>query len=135
MKDFKFLFLALFGLFATATFTEAQVKFNKVGVGVSYWNRSYSGFDERVILPSYSQEEGFTSGSFMPTLHAELALVAGLALEGKVGIWNRKYNGTEATVGVTRTEEISQRVIPVALLINYYTPSFLGDKVKAFAGL
>ncbi|HSI77975.1 MAG TPA: hypothetical protein VK957_18895 [Lunatimonas sp.] len=132
----KIFLLTLFGLYAFMTFTAAQINFSKVGLGLAYWERSYTGPDERVILPSYpGEEKQFTAGSFLPTLNAELALGESFALEGKIGMWNKTYTGTETVLEVSRREVMSQRIIPVAAFLNYYLPALLDERVRVFAGI
>ncbi|UCS93973.1 porin family protein [Echinicola marina] len=137
MKNIKLKFLSAFALMLLVmTVAEAQVKFNSIQAGMSLWQRSYAGADERALLRNYPGEGDFTIGKVMPTLGAEIGLSDHFAVDGRIGLWNGKFIGEDNLVsGLVIREEIEQTVIPLSLGLNYYYNDLVMDKLNAFAGV
>jgi len=112
----------------------AQIAFDHVGLGVSYWNRTYAGPDERSFLPNYPGEGDFTQGGVMPYLSAGVSLVNGLGVDGRIGFWSATFTGEQVLSGGLRiNESISQSVIPLTLGL-YYSYNEVVEKLNVFAG-
>lgn len=113
----------------------AQVALDHVGLGVSYWNRTYSGADERSFLPNYPGDVDFSKGGVMPFLSAGLYLYEGLGVDGRIGIWSGSFNGEQVLSGGLRiNESIKQTVIPLTLGLYYSFNDIVPDQVHVFAG-
>lgn len=136
MKYTKKIFGLTLGMFLMMAFPSiAQVAFDHVGLGVSYWNRSYSGADERSFLPSYPGDGDFSKGGVMPFLSAGVSLYEGLGVDGRIGIWTGSFSGEQVLSGGLRiNESIKQTVIPLTLGVYYSYNDLVPDQVNLFAG-
>lgn len=114
----------------------AQVAFDHVGVGVSYWNRSYSGPDERSFLPNYPGDGGFNQGGVMPFVSAGVYLYDALGIDGRIGYWSGTFTGEEVLGGgIFRiNESIKQQVIPLTLGLYYAYNELFPDQMNVFVG-
>jgi opacity protein-like surface antigen len=132
----KHIFIATVALTGLVSLTSrAQVKLNTIGVGVSYWERSYDGVDERSFLGNYDGNKGFDQGGFMPHLSAELGIFGGLGIDGRVGVWTGKFESeTRFTGGRVIAEEIKQTIIPVSLGLVYRFDNLFEESWNIFAG-
>lgn len=131
----KFIVSTGLALLSFTISSHAQVKLNNIGAGISYWERSYDGVDERAFLRGYDSSKGFDQGGFMPHIGAELGILGGLGIDGRVGIWSGKYeNETRFGNGLVIAEEIKQTIIPVSLGLVYRFDALLGEQWNMFAG-
>ncbi|WP_158861637.1 outer membrane beta-barrel protein, partial [Lunatibacter salilacus] len=106
-----------------------------VGLGVSYWNRTYSGADERSFLPNYPGDGDFSKGGVMPFLSAGVNLFEGLGVDGRIGIWSGSFTGEQALSGGLRiNESIKQMVIPLTVGVYYAYKDVVPDQFNLFAG-
>jgi hypothetical protein len=114
----------------------AQIALDHVGVGVSYWNRTYSGADERSFLPNYPGDGDFSRGGVMPFVSAGLFLFEGLGVEGRIGIWSGSFNGEQVLSGGLRIHEsIKQTIIPLSAGVYYSHYNMIPDQVNVFGGV
>jgi hypothetical protein len=113
----------------------AQVSFDHLGLGVSYWNRTYSGADERSFLVDYPGDGDFSQGGIMPTLSAGILLYEGFGVDGRIGIWSATFSGEDVfTDGFRIKESIKQTVVPLTLGVFYSYKDVVPDKIHVFAG-
>lgn len=113
----------------------AQVAFDNVGIGVSYWSRTYSGADERSFMPNYPGDQDFSKGGVMPYVTAGVSLFEGLGIDGRIGIWTATFTGEQVLSGGLRiSESIKQSVIPLTLGVYYSYNDVVPDQVNVFAG-
>ena len=118
----------------------AQIEMNQVGLGISYWQRTYSGVDERAFLFNYPGSGNFQYGGLLPTLSAELGIYKGFAIDGRVGYWRGNFE-SHGMVGENFriAERIDQIVIPVygGIIYNYrdIIPKYLNGYVGAGIGI
>lgn len=113
----------------------AQIQINHFGAGLSYWHRMYSGIDERGFLVNYQEAPGYSSAALMPTLSAEVNLIQGLALDGRIGLWSSTFIGEGISEdGANIQEELDQRIIPVAFGIVYTFRHIVPDIFNAYVG-
>ena len=127
--------LTLGMLIMTAIPSMAQVAFDHVGLGVSYWNRTYSGADERSFLPRYPGDGDFSKGGVMPFISAGLYLFEGLGVDGRIGIWSGTFSGEQVLTGGLRiNESIKQLVIPLTAGVYYSYEDVVPDYLNLFAG-
>ena len=131
----KYTAFLFFALTLTAFSSRAQVKLNNVGVGVSYWERSYANASERAFFTGYEAEEKFTKGGILPTLSAELNLYRGLALDGRVGLWNGKFENQAQFGDLVVDEKIEQTIIPLSLGLVYNFDGLIREDLNFFTGV
>ncbi|MDT0647454.1 outer membrane beta-barrel protein [Zunongwangia sp. F260] len=131
-KSIAFLLLA-FGLFTYGA--QAQIKLNNVGVGVSYWNRSYSDANEKYVLISSEADEDFTKGGAMPFISAELNLYRNFSLDGRVGLWTGDFTSEGQFGDLTISESIDQTLIPLSLGLTYNFNELLRDDFNFLVGV
>ncbi|WP_158860002.1 outer membrane protein, partial [Lunatibacter salilacus] len=106
-----------------------------VGLGVSYWNRTYSGADERSFLPNYPSDGDFSQDGLMPFVSAGVNLFEGLGVDGRIGIWSGTFAGEQVLAGGLRiNESIKQMVIPLTVGVYYAYKDVVRDQVNLFAG-
>lgn len=136
MKNIKKIFGLTLGMFMMMALPSiAQVAFDHVGLGVSYWNRTYSGADERSFLPNYPGDVDFSNGGVMPFVSAGVSLFEGLGVDGRIGIWSGSFTGEQVLSGGLRiNESIKQLIIPLTVGIYYAYNDFIPDQVNVFAG-
>lgn len=136
MKNTSRIFgLTLGILFMMALPSVAQVTFDHLGLGVSYWNRSYSGVDERSFLPNYPGDLDFSQGGVMPFLSAGVSLYEGFGVDGRIGIWSANFTGEQVLSGGLRiNESIKQTVIPLTVGVYYAYNDLVPDELHVFAG-
>ncbi|MBD8490053.1 outer membrane beta-barrel protein [Echinicola sp. CAU 1574] len=133
-------YIALFGLIFvfTAIFFNpavAQIEFNHLGIGVSYWNRSYGDLDERFFLGNEDMNGDFTKGSLMPTLSVELGIAGGLALDTRLALWLAKFEGEEQVIGgPVLSLKNKQLIVPFSLGLVYNFDDLVDDKLNASIG-
>ncbi|AWW32593.1 hypothetical protein DN752_21930 [Echinicola strongylocentroti] len=114
----------------------AQIEFNNLGIGVSYWLRSYSGMDERGFLPDYPGEGGFSKGAIMPSISGELTLTEKFALDGRVGFWRGQFSGeTQFSDGRVLSGKNRQTIVPVSLGLMYVKDDIDYGNVRIFGGI
>lgn len=127
-----YLFLAL-GLFSFTS--QAQVKLQHIGAGVSYWDRTYSGDNERAFLIGYEGEGGFSKGAAVPYVTAEIGVWKNLGADVRIGLWSGKFeNGARFGDGLVIEEEIKQTIIPVSLGALYRWEQLVNPRVDAYVG-
>ncbi|WP_200980039.1 outer membrane beta-barrel protein [Echinicola sp. 20G] len=137
MKKSTLLLLCMTMAFgALATFpAKAQIEFNHLGIGMSYWNRSYNGYDERAFLGNEENDGSFTKGSLMPTLSVELGLAGGLALDTRLALWMAKFEGqSQIDEGPILSLENKQLILPISLGLVYNFDDLVEDKLNASIG-
>ncbi|GGF31767.1 outer membrane beta-barrel protein [Echinicola rosea] len=114
----------------------AQIEFNNLGIGLTYWHRNYSGMDERGFLPNYPGEGGFSKGAVMPSVSGELTLTDKFALDGRVGFWRGNYSGeTLFSDGRTLSGKNRQTIIPISLGLMYVKDDIDYGNVRVFGGI
>ncbi|UJH89861.1 porin family protein [Antarcticibacterium sp. 1MA-6-2] len=115
---------------------QSQIKLNNLGLGVSYWERSYSGVDERAFLANYEGEGDFKQGAAMPFVSAELNLWKSIALDGRVGVWSADYESVQSFGnGLTIAEKMEQTIIPVSVGLVYRGSDLIATNFDFFAGV
>ena len=114
----------------------AQVEINHVGLGVSYWYRSYSGADERAFLSNVNLSDNFYQTAIFPTLSGELNLYDGLALDGRMGALRTAFR-LRQELGANRylTEQVEQFILPFYTGLVYNFRGLVPKYLNAFAGL
>lgn len=87
---------------------------NQVSLGISYWQRTYSGADERAFLFNYPGSGNFQYGGLLPSLSAEVGIFKGFAVDGRIGYWRGNFE-SQGTMGENFriAERIDQIIIPV----------------------
>lgn len=136
MKNKSKIFGLTLGLFLMVVLPSiAQVSFDHLGLGVSYWNRSYSGADERSFLANYPGDGSFNQGGVMPFLSAGIILYEGFGVDGRIGFWSATFSGEDVFTGGLRiTESIKQSVVPLTLGVYYSYNDVVPEKINLFAG-
>ncbi|WP_163381090.1 hypothetical protein [Cyclobacterium sp. SYSU L10401] len=114
----------------------AQVEINYLGLGVSYWHRSYTGADERAFLSNANLSDSFYQTALFPTLSGELNLYNGLALEGRVGALQTAFR-LRQELGADRflTEKVEQTILPLYGGLVYNFRDLIPKYLNAFVGL
>ncbi|GAB2989329.1 hypothetical protein GCM10027284_02310 [Cyclobacterium sediminis] len=109
---------------------------NQVSLGLSYWQRTYSGEDERAFLFNYPGSGNYQYGGLLPSLSGELGIYKGLAIEGRVGYWRGNFESHGLTRNNLRmAERIDQIIIPAygGMVFNFHNiiPKYLNGYVGA----
>lgn len=114
----------------------AQVEINHVGLGVSYWHRTYTGADERAFLSNVNFSDNFYQTALFPVLSGELNLYNGLAVDGRMGALRTAFR-LRQEVGANRylTEEVEQFILPFYTGLVYNFREIVPKYLNAFAGL
>nr|MBI1230572.1 outer membrane beta-barrel protein [Cytophagales bacterium] len=136
MKNIHKLFVLTLGaLLVMVIPSVAQVSLDHVGIGVSYWNRSYSGADERSFLVNYPGDGGFSQGAAIPQVSAGLLLFDGFGIDGRIGIWSATFSEElDLTGGLRISESIKQTVIPLTTGVYYSISNVVPDKMNVLVG-
>lgn len=121
----KLLLLLLIGT-STIASTYAQVVFEQVGFGTSYWMRSYSTPDEKVLLTNPPVENGELNSVIVPHIFGRVKLGEFFGLRGKVGFAQDSYQSSLVLGELIRNEKVSQTIIPAGLLLDFSIP--IGSK-------
>lgn len=114
----------------------AQIEMNQVSLGLSYWQRTYSGVDERAFLFNYPGGGNFQYGGLLPSISAEVGIYKGFAVDGRLGYWRGNFE-SHGIVGENFriAERIDQIIIPVYGGVVYnlrdIIPKFLNGYVGA----
>lgn len=133
MKNIQLYLLLAFGLFSFTS--QAQIKLQHIGAGVSYWDRSYSGDNEKAFLIGYEGQGDFSKGAVVPFVTAEIGLWKGLGADVRIGLWSGKFeNGARFGDGLVIEEEIKQTIIPVSFGALYRWEQLLNENVDAYLG-
>lgn len=114
----------------------AQIEFNQVSLGLSYWQRTYSGVDERAFLFNYPGPGNFEYGGLLPSVSAEVGMYKGFAIDGRVGYWRGNFESHGVLGGDFRiAERIDQIIIPLygGVVYNFrdLIPKYLNGYVGA----
>jgi hypothetical protein len=113
-----FLVLLCASLYAMPS--EAQVSLKSAGIGVSYWRPSLDYWNKRSMLTDYNDGYGATlSGTVMPALMVDIALVAGLSLAGQASYWSQSVKTVLNIGGINRAETFRLSIIPVSVGLTY----------------
>jgi hypothetical protein len=126
MKKLTFLFLlSVLGI----SFSNAQVVFDQIGVGTSYWIRTYSTPDENVLLNNPPTENGKSNPVIVPHIFARVKLGEFFGLRGKLGLAQDSYQSSVIfLIDQVRIEKVSQTIIPAGLLLDFSIP--IGSKTS-----
>jgi hypothetical protein len=137
MKNIKKRYLlSLFSFLLLGSASMAQVSFDHIGIGLSHWNRTYAGADERSFLPSYPGDGGFSQGSMMPQLTAAVHVAAGIGVDARVGLWNATFSGEAVFAnGLRITETLSQQIIPLTAGVYYSYENLVPEKLNVHLGV
>lgn len=117
----KYLLILLISA-VSISLTNAQIVFDEIGVGTSYWIRTYSTPDENVLLTNPPTANGESNPVIVPHLYGRVKLGSFLGLRGKVGLAQDNYTSSVVLGNLTRNEKISQTIIPVGLLLDFSLP-------------
>lgn len=114
----------------------AQIEMNQVSLGLSYWQRTYSGVDERAFLFNYPGSGNFQHGGLLPSISAEVGIYKGFAVEGRVGYWRGNFESHGmAGENFRISERIDQVIIPAygGMVYNFRNmiPKYLNGYVGA----
>ena len=114
----------------------AQIKMNQVSIGLSYWQRAYSGVDERALLFNYPGAGNFRYGGLIPSVSAEVGIYKGIAVDGRVGYWRGNFESHGILADNFRiAERIDQIIVPVygGIVYNFrdLIPKYLNGYVGA----
>lgn len=114
----------------------AQVEVNQVGLGISFWYRSYTGADERAFLSNVDLSDNFYQTALFPTLSGELNLYEGLALDGRVGVLRTAFR-LRQELGADRflTEKVEQTIMPLYGGLVYNVRDLIPKYLNAFVGV
>jgi hypothetical protein len=120
MKKLIFLFLlSVLGI----SFSNAQVVFDQIGVGTSYWIRTYSTPDENVLLNNPPTENGKSNPVIVPHIFARVKLGEFFGIRGKLGLAQDSYQSSVIfLIDQVRIEKVSQTIIPAGLLLDFSIP-------------
>ncbi|WP_158860056.1 outer membrane beta-barrel protein [Lunatibacter salilacus] len=114
----------------------AQLEMNQVSMGLSYWQRTYSGADERAFLFNYPGAGNFQYGGLLPSISAEVSIYKGFAVDSRLGYWRGNVE-SHGTLGENFriAERIDQIIIPVygGIVYNFrdLIPKYLNGYVGA----
>jgi hypothetical protein len=106
---------------------KAQIVFDEVGLGVSYWLRSYSTPDERILLINPPSQNGEINPVIVPHLFGRLRLGEYFGLRGKIGFAQDSFNSFQELGNSVRYEKIEQTIIPTGLMIDFSIPLKKGE--------
>lgn len=124
----KFLII-LFLSFGFLSFSNAQVVFDEVGLGTSYWIRTYATPDETVLLTNPPTENGKTNQVIVPHIYGRVKIGDIFGLRGKLGFAQDSYRSSSDIGNLVRIEKISQTIIPASLFLDFAIP--IGSKSSA----
>lgn len=114
----------------------AQIEMNQVSLGLSYWQRTYSGVDERAFLFNYPGSGNFQYGGLLPSFSAEVGVYRGFAVDARVGYWRGNFESHSVMADNFRiAERIDQIVVPIygGIVYNFrdLIPKYLNGYVGA----
>ncbi|WP_375444591.1 hypothetical protein [uncultured Fibrella sp.] len=99
---------------------QAQVNLKSISVGASYWQPSLDYWNDRSFLTAYNNGSGAKfSGQVIPTAAIEIGIAKNLSVGGRVGYYKSSASSSLVIGGITRTEDFSISIIPVALDLKY----------------
>ena len=123
MKKILIILFLSTGLFSLSN---AQVVFDEVGVGTSYWIRTYATPDENVLLTTPPTVNGKSNPVLFPHIYGRVKFGKFLGIRGKLGLAQDSYESLSSIGNIERNEKLSQTIIPAGLLLDFSIP--LGKK-------
>lgn len=123
MKKILIILFLSTGLFS---FSNAQIVFDEMGVGTSYWIRTYATPDENVLLTTPLTVNGESNPVLVSYIYGRVKFGKFLGIRGKLGLAQDSYESLTILGNLERNEKLSQTIIPAGLLLDFSIP--LGKK-------
>jgi hypothetical protein len=122
--------------FGMSNISYAQIEMNNLGIGVSYWQRTYPNLSENVFLVNYQHDPNFRLTAPMFSLSCEVGLYKDFAVEGSMGYWRGIFESHALLSDNFRiSERMDQIVFPGFIGLVYNWRDMVKNYLNGYSGV